>query len=351
MRSDSPVATDVRDIFADLEEVAVRVRAGAEAELEAPESSGAPSDAGTQLDQAAREIRAEVLVDGARGLEKLARDAEPELSPDEQFGVEAIVLREGRPALFVEGGDFPTDLPPNWSVLEGQRARIRDSLARVGRIEVAGHPDLDWVGTGFMVAPDLVMTNRHVAQEFARRDGDGWTFMSGRSAAWDLLEERNRTDQLEFTVSEVVGVHDADDIDLALLRVSVNGQGAPLPTPLSLAGRSPDEVVGRRVYTVGYPAWDGRRNEPEDMKRIFADIYNVKRLQPGTITVSFDPDVLLRHDCSTLGGNSGSPVFDLETHEVVGLHFGGRYLVGNQAVPMWRLVEDPLVESAGLNFV
>ena len=55
------------------------------------------------------------------------------------------------------------------------------------------------------------------------------------------------------------------------------------------------------------------------MRRIFADIYNVKRLQPGTVTVSGDPDKLLRHGCSTLGGNSGSPVTDLETHQVLGL--------------------------------
>ncbi len=195
MQPDSPVATDLTSLFDDLEEVAARVRARAEAQLELPESHVEDPGAGAQLDRATREILAEVLVDGARGLEKVAQDPDAELTPDEQTGVEAIVLVEGRPALFVEGGDFTSDLPQDWSVLDGERAAIRDSLARVGRIEVEGHPDLDWVGTGFLVAPDLVMTNRHVAREFSRLDGDTWSFMSGRSAGWDVLEERDRPEQ------------------------------------------------------------------------------------------------------------------------------------------------------------
>jgi flavodoxin len=351
MKTYSPVGTDLSSMFDNLEEVAGRVRTRVEAESEMPESHVEGAGPREQLDSVTREIRATVLTDGARGLEKVARDPEADLTPDEQIGVEAIVVVEGRPALFVEGGDFTADLPEEWSVLGGARAAVRESLARVGRIEVEGHPDLDWVGTAFLVAPDTVMTNRHVAREFSRRDGDTWTFMRGRSAGWDILEERGRPDQMQFTVTELIGVHDADDVDLALLRVESPDGGPSLPAPLQLAGTAPGDVVGRRVYVVGYPAWDGRRNEPDDMRRIFADIYNVKRLQPGTVTVSGDPDKLLRHDCSTLGGNSGSPVIDLETHQVLGLHFGGRYRVGNHAVPMWRLADDDLVRPAQLNFV
>jgi hypothetical protein len=46
-----------------------------------------------------------------------------------------------------------------------------------------------------------------------------------------------------------------------------------------------------------------------------------------------------------------SPVFDLHTHRVLRLHFGGRCGQGNYAVPLWTLVEDPLIASAGLSFV
>ena len=67
------------------------------------------------------------------------------------------------------------------------------------------------------------------------------------------------------------------------------------------------------------------------MQSIFGDVYDKKRLAPGQVTEA-RPDVVL-HDCSTLGGNSGSVVLDLATGEAVGLHFAGRFLEANYAVP------------------
>jgi V8-like Glu-specific endopeptidase len=56
------------------------------------------------------------------------------------------------------------------------------------------------------------------------------------------------------------------------------------------------------------------------------------------------------HDASTLGGNSGSCVVDLESNHVIGLHFGGEYMHYNAAVALWRLVDDPLLTRAGVHF-
>ena len=60
------------------------------------------------------------------------------------------------------------------------------------------------------------------------------------------------------------------------------------------------------------------------MREVFDDIYGVKRLQPGTIVT--ESSEIITHDCSTLGGNSGSPLIDLSTGEAVGLHFSGPLL-------------------------
>jgi hypothetical protein len=86
------------------------------------------------------------------------------------------------------------------------------------------------------------------------------------------------------------------------------------------------------------------------MIRIFEDIFNVKRLQPGELREFRSNNNSVLHDCSTLGGNSGSPVIDLETNLVLGLHFGGRYLEVNQAVALWQLTDDPLLKKAKVNF-
>ncbi len=109
----------------------------------------------------------EIARNARKAVEKVrAKGAEAVLTPPEEDALEAIVLLEGRPALLVRNGKFEKP-PPKWTALEGIRDRIEAMLSSVGRIEVTGHPSLDWVGTGFLVAPDVVMTNRHVAKEFA----------------------------------------------------------------------------------------------------------------------------------------------------------------------------------------
>ncbi|GAA3388229.1 serine protease [Streptomyces roseoviridis] len=357
--SGSPVATGPEQVFGDLGEVAARVRARLEQELEIQESAlDLPPGAapGAEIGRFAQEERARVLEAGVFGLEKLAHGRSDEVDEDEYFGVEAIVLLEGRPAILVQGQDFAPQ-PGDWSVLDAARAAIRESIARVGRVEVSGHPNLDWVGTAFHVGPDTVMTNRHVAVEFSRAEDAGWSFQQGMSARVDPGEELPphpapgpvpAAGPLPYEVTEVIGIH--PDVDLALLRIAPP-DGEPLPTPLAVAADAPAELSGRPVYVVGYPAWDGRRNEPESMRRIFMDVYNVKRLQPGTATEFTPGGLVMRHDCSTLGGNSGSPVFDLTDHRVLGLHFGGRYRMGNVAVALWELLEDPLLAKANVNWV
>ena len=146
MSRTSSVATDVTSLFDNLEEVAHRIRARAERDLETVESAEGVGEASPrpQMRSAARGARARVLTEGAQGLEKLARDPRADLTGSEQFGLEAIVLLLARPALKVQSGDFPAreSLPREWALLDQHRAQIRDSIARVGRIEVTGHPEL-----------------------------------------------------------------------------------------------------------------------------------------------------------------------------------------------------------------
>lgn len=301
------------------------------------------------LERAVSEQRRDLVAAGTDGLRKIQQGREDEITETEQAGLEAIVLLEGRPALFIQNDDI-VNVPTDWQVLTEQREAIRESITRVGRIEVTGHPEFEWLGTGFVVGPDAIMTNRHVANEFSTGSDAGWSFQPGMGSRVDFKEEYGSLQPIEFQITEIMGVHDR--YDMALLRCEAqSAAGTALPEPLLVQSQAPDAVISRKVYVIGYPAWDGRRNDPHYMQQIFMDIYNVKRLQPGEVR-SFDevlPEFV--HDCSTLGGNSGSPVFDLDSHQVVGLHFGGKYLEGNHAVPLWLLPGDALLEKAGVNFV
>lgn len=332
--SSDPVVEAAARIFGDLGAVAERLRA--------------ERDAASLRPAALRSGRERAVARGIDGLAKVAGGRAHDLSADERFGIEAIILLEGRPALAIRDGDFGSP-PHEWSRLGDRRAAIRAAIARCGRIEVAGHATLRWLGTAFLVAPATLMTNRHVAHAFSRRDRERWVYRPGMSTRIDFLGELGSSAALEFEIAGSVGVH--DDHDLALLRVEpVSREGPALPGPLAVAATAPADALARDVYLVGYPGRDSGRNDPERMRQIFADVYDVKRLQPGR-TVGYSTRYgAVEHDCSTLGGNSGSPLFDLETDRVVGLHFGGRYGTANYAVPLWTLSDDPLLTRAGVNF-
>jgi hypothetical protein len=64
------------------------------------------------------------------------------------------------------------------------------------------------------------------------------------------------------------------------------------------------------------------------LEQLFKSTFGFKRLAPGTIAkpiVSSPPSWMLAHDCTTLGGNSGSVVLVASRGTIAcGLHYGGR---------------------------
>src|SRR6188508_1768905 len=79
----------------------------------------------------------------------------------------------GLEGLDVGGGGYSADQAR--SVAEGMaegthqigrsRERLEGALPSAGRVDLRNHR-LDWVGTAWVVGPDLLVTNRHVAREF-----------------------------------------------------------------------------------------------------------------------------------------------------------------------------------------
>lgn len=289
----------------------------------------------------------------ATALESLDRlETGGDLNEDQLASLEAIVEPDNRPVIDIVGGRY-TDIPWNWPQL-GQpdvRARIERAIGAVGRVEVTGNPRIPYGGTGFLVGDGLMMTNRHVAELFTSGLGRlGLRFRSGMASAIDFKQEVVPSPPELFDVADVVMVHPY--WDCALLKVrALTGQR----TVLTLASAPPAGQIARRpVVIVGYPAFDPR-NEPDLQRRIFR-VFERKRLQPGElkgygIIHSFEQDVeALTHDVSTLGGNSGSAVIDMETGTVLGLHFAGVRRKANYAVPAWELARDRRVVEAGVSF-
>lgn len=312
------------------------------ADLESTAASATSEPLNTAIDRE----RDRLVQAGERAITKLEKDGDKaELDEDESDGLEAIINLTVRPAIRIINGTFLAPAPP-WEDLERFRASIESTAHSVGRVEVSGNPLVPFAGTGSMVADGVVMTNRHVAKVFASREGENWVFEPGIEAGVAWADDPDSEGGDQFTVKRVIGVHPR--FDLALLEVEAP-TGANVPPPVTIASEEIEDLEGRRVFALGYPAFDPR-NGAEAMRRIFGDVYNVKRLQPGEIMAVRPDDGIFHHDCSTLGGNSGSCVIDLDSNLVLGLHFSGSYLKSNRAVALWQLADDPLLTKAGVNF-
>lgn len=287
-----------------------------------------------------------------QGMEALLSGHEPSL--DQLSGMEALILPKLRPAVDIVDGKF-TVTHHLWLHLSNDaaiRQRIEDAIPSIGRIELPGNRRYPYGGTGFLVGDRLVMTNRHVAAIFADGLGDRRiTFKPDHRAGIDFLQERGGRRGQIFLVRRVVMIHPYWDMAI----VAVDGIPPGTKTlKLSLAdiAEVPD---GYEIAVVGYPAFDPR-NDAAEQDEVFDKAYGVKRLQPGQLhrragTESFGKIVsAAAHDCSTLGGNSGSAVIDLTNGEVLALHFGGRYQEMNYGVPAAELALDGRVVDAGVHF-
>lgn len=269
---------------------------------------------------------------------------------DRQAALETIVSEE-RPVLFVKKnaldvneatiiGEEAQDLV---NKMAGARGKVEPLLPLVGRIDVANFPNnLPYVGTGWFVANDVVVTNRHVAGLIARNDGLKYQFKLGMdmlpmAVTWnnaheydDLPPAPGEPDPV-FQVTEVLYIEpDSGPNDIAFIRVNRNPSGnTPTFIPVATTDVGPDVPV----CVIGYPARASRTVIPDQtlMRRLYLERFDIKRAAPGYTFGTANGTST--HDCTTLGGNSGSVVVELATGRAVGLHFSGLYKEANFAVP------------------
>jgi endonuclease G len=278
-----------------------------------------------------------------------AMSSKQALSPEAvELLTEAIILRSGRPGLLVQRDQFNSITP--WEILSNYKSILQACIPSVGRITMQAGDNEQVVGTGWVFRGHII-TNRHVAAKFyARNPGKPTTFMrlegdTGRKTTAGMPDRTFYRPYINFRVEAgspvsreycfalKLPVHfpGADEPDIAILQVApASLTGRPLPPSLQLATTEP--TVQQPVAIIGHPADDLKRNPDKALlQAFFQGHYAVKRLQPGLLT-NWD-NKLLYHDCTTTGGNSGSPLLDLSTGEVLGLHSRGEFGRYNSAVP------------------
>jgi glutamyl endopeptidase len=321
------------------------------------------------------DLRDELFGRADEALARLLGDGpDAHLRPVDVDGLEAVVATDGsRPVLFVED-DFVDLLAPSIGDYAAPLSRLEDAVRgvcrAVGRVDdPAAHP-LGYQGTAWVIAEGLVVTNYHVLKAIAptgtRRDGRFEGRLNAGVSVHFGHEVRDPRPERRFPIRRVVSVGregaaefvhpDAaalnfDGLDLAVLELEPV-PGRPFPKPLAVA-RGDDPVTmgglasaGRGVYVVGYPG-NEQSTTPDLFVRLFAGVKSFKRLAPGRIglaagSVPHDPrGWVITHDVSTLGGNSGSAVVDLDADggTALGLHFAGVHARQNWAYALERTKE------------
>jgi hypothetical protein len=291
------------------------------------------------------ETEVETRAPGGMALEAMGsfRPAASEMSLE-------TIVRTGRPALFVMNDAIQTDTPLNDPVSRVMVERVVAAksvldpwMPLIGRIDVLNHPaGLPFVGTGWLIQPGIVCTNRHVANLLGRQDGARYVFSRGRfdRPMTVTLNRRGEKDRAQAQpgdaspILEILWIEPDSGPDVALLRVGPPANGLT-PTHLTLSGD--DGREGQFITTIGYPARAYADTIPNQtwMDTIYGGVYDIKRAAPGEL---FAPkDGSSTYDCTTLGGASGSPVLDPATGKVLALHFAGLYEVENYGVPASRL--------------
>jgi endonuclease G len=256
--------------------------------------------------------------------------------------VEAVVVPFMRPVLFIKNGkiEIPESLELKERILKFKPV-IEQPLSSVGRIELKNH-QIRNLGTGWIVSENVIVTNRHVAEFFAikenrnalgaaiRRNFTGDILKPNIDFQEEYINASTSLNEFEIEIEKVLYLPDGskDLPDIALLKLRKN-RNLPSPVPFVNNKLKADQLIG----IVGYPMQDPRGVVDKDMEqRIFGNVFGVKRYAPGQIIDVPANKWYFLHDASTLGGNSGSLVQDMETGCAIGIHFSGMLLEANYAV-------------------
>jgi Trypsin-like peptidase domain len=280
-------------------------------------------------------------------------ESDKDPNAEQMASLETIVIFDGtRPSFLIKDNeiDFSSSFNTgDWDkTLNSDLADLTRFTRCIGRVELDGMH----IGTAFLVTPTLAVTNRHVAQAIADFEA-GAIVMKPGAPTVDFGREQ-ATDFASFDVRRITSIAfagakaidpraiDHDKFDIAVLRLTPSALGGDLEERhLSIGGRFETLIDDQpTVGTIGYPAHPGGRVPASLMSdyekvidRLFDGAGGAKRFAPGQCSGFLPADQgkahwTAEHDASTLGGNSGSPLWARTKEQqvgVAGLHYGGRW--------------------------
>lgn len=215
---------------------------------------------------------------------------------------------------------FPPIVPQSLTVNQlkpilTQTPQIKSWGSAVARVRFVGDDGGQYFCTGFLVSSRLFLTNQHCISSADEM----------RSALVDFNYDSDTAQVNTITCTEIVAVD--EDLDYSLLRLA----SSPSATPLKLTSESVSDP--QPLLIIQHPGGDSKQVSIVECKVLKADV-------PGVSGQTTD----FGHYCDTLGGSSGSPVQNIVTGTVVGLHHLGipenSTTLTNQAIKMSLILKS-----------
>ena len=228
---------------------------------------------------------------------------------------------------------LPTGVPGAQAGLPEAVQRVKPSVVAVGTYQKTRNPAFLYRATGFVVGDGtLVATNAHVVPETLKTESGEMLMVRVHVPGAANSEAR------EAAVIKLDKEH-----DLALLRIV----GTPLPAVA--LGDSDAVRDGQSIAFTGFPLGNMMGFNPVTHRGIVAALTPIALPYPNSskldaraiATLRAPPVVMFQLDATIYSGHSGSPVFDENTGEVIGIINMG----------LDRGVKDPAVgQSANISF-
>jgi len=254
------------------------------------------------------------------------------------FGIRAVAEESALPPWLTERKVLGhNDLEPIENAAGTLIYAVSRGVARVETIE-----ELMAFCTAARVGDDLFITNFH-CYDFKSCDQVQFHLAYEQGVAKrdqlllrckGVLAKNHALDYVLYQVESCGTVPGAAGLPQAATAPCGSEQSAQTPRPPDLASFpiatlwGGPVTVGHRVFLAGYP---GSRTKEVDRG-------------PDCILRTVQPQLIegrqtITHTCDTEGGSSGSPLMDLATGYIVGLHWGGTDKF-NMAIPMSEILVD-----------
>lgn len=187
--------------------------------------------------------------------------------------------------------------------------KLKPSIVAIGTFKKTQSPPFVFRGTGFVVGDGKqIVTNAHVIPEINISDGPDLAVLVRSSSS-------------EATIRRATLVSKVDERDLALIRI----EGPPLPA--LRVGDSNEVREGQSIAFTGFPIGGALGFSPVTHRGIVSAITpialpvaNVNQVNEKLIKqIKRGNFEIFQLDATAYQGNSGSPVFDIETGIVIGV--------------------------------